>query len=123
MDCSAGLWSSQTRGLRALIDVSIVERNGPILVVSTTDGRSLVRMCSASDCAYPSSCTPLCRSYRHVSRLRERNLCATGLSTPMGTAMAVRAAREGGGHARGGAGEDGEGKACSTSANAGPLSF
>jgi hypothetical protein len=96
MDCSAGLWSCQTRGLRALVDVSIVERSRPLLVASTTDGRGLVRMGSSSGCSYPARCTPLCRSYRHVSRLRERNLCATGLSAPMGTAMAgLLLAREG----------------------------
>ena len=46
MDCSAGFGSCQTRGLRALVDVSIAERSGPLLVASTTDGRGLARMCS-----------------------------------------------------------------------------
>ena len=90
------LWVvQQTRGLRALVDVSIAERSGPILVASTTDGRGLAAMCSSTDCSHPASCAPLCRSYRHVSRLRERNFCATWLSAQMCTAMAVRAARWG----------------------------
>lgn len=69
------------------------ERSGPLLVASTTDGRGWTRMGSSSDCSYPARWAPLCRSYRHVSRLRERNCCAIGLSAPMDTAMAVRAAR------------------------------
>ena len=36
---------------------------------------------------------PLCLFYRRKSRLRERNFCATWLSAPTGTALALRAAR------------------------------
>ena len=98
------------------------QRSGPSLVVSTTDGHGLSRRCSAAT-------APILRAVRRCAgHTGTSRVCESAIFVPqgspvsMGTAMAVRAAREGGTKPGVGTGEDGEGKACSTSAIAGPLS-